>query len=118
MSVDRQGHDAREADAVGRGPVEHRGAHRARLRDERERTRERLAARERGVQAERRAHQAQAVGTEEPHAVAMRGLEQLAFQRGACRAGLRKAGADDDDCGADSSATTLFDDRGHGGGLE
>jgi len=107
-----QRNDAGEADAVALRPVEYRGAHGARLRNQREMADVGIDAREGGVQAEFRADDAEAVGAEHAHVVAAGDFEHLAFERGARVAGLGEARGDDDDV-LDAAAAALLDDGRH-----
>ncbi len=102
------GNHRREADIVGLGPVEHGGAHGAGLRDEGQVAGLGGDLGERGVEAQFRADDAQAVGAEDAHVVGTGDLEHLALQRGTDVAGLGEAGGNDDDV-AHAAAAALFD---------
>ncbi len=60
-----------------------------------------------------RAHDAEAVGADQAHAVAPRGIDHGALERGAARPAFGEAAGDDDDI-ARAGAAAGLDDAGHG----
>ena len=101
--------DRRKSDAVGLRPVENGRAHGTGLRNEGQVAGVGGNLGEGGVEAQRRADDAEAVRAEYADVVAARDLQHLAFQRSTGVACLGKACGDDDDV-LDAAATALFDD--------
>jgi hypothetical protein len=85
--------DGGEADAVVGRPVDDRRRERARLRHQPERSAGDQRAQAAGVEAERRALEAQRVGAQQLHAVALRGAVEFAALRRRQAAGQHDGGA-------------------------
>lgn len=105
-----QRHHRREADVVRLGPVEDGCAQRARLRDQADAALERTGVGEGGVDAELRAHDAQAVGAEQADAVAVGGLDDLALEQRAARTRFGEARRQQDG-GLDARTSAAVHDR-------
>ncbi len=117
VDVDHPAHrgEHREAHMRVDRPVEHAGAQRTALRDERDVARLGVDLQERCVEADRRADDAQAVGPDDAHrAVAQDGSDALVEQRALC-ARLGEAGRYDDRA-TDACGHALLEHVGHRGG--
>ena len=92
-------HEARDADAAASALVDQRDAERARLRHERDVSRDGIERRKGGVHADEEVgvRQSHAVGPDDPHAIAPGRLDEICLRRAPIGAELREAGADDHD---------------------
>ena len=89
-------HEGAEADVGLKAPIEDGRAECAALTDEADMTDSRSLRREGRVQTSRGTHDAQAVGTNDPHGAAARLLEDPLLERGAAGALLFESGGDHD----------------------